>query len=62
MIFMMFRYFSYLFDMLIVSNAVSIALDVPYIEWFYMIIFTIEILAYIYTYGPRKYVTYAINV
>jgi hypothetical protein len=56
------RYFAYMFDVLIVSNAVSIALDADYVEWFYLIVFTFEIFALVYTHGLRKYVSQGINM
>nr|XP_039248277.1 two pore calcium channel protein 1-like isoform X1 [Styela clava] len=48
-------YFVYAFDLLILANAVCIALDLEQTEWFFLPVFMIEIALRMYAVGPREY-------
>ena len=54
--FICFRFFRYFFDLAIAINAVFIATDVTEAEWFFLALFTVEIMLKFYVYGPRRFV------
>lgn len=45
------KYFRYFFDLMILLNAFLIAFDISDAEWFFLALFTIEILLKMYTFG-----------
>ncbi|XP_012942639.1 two pore calcium channel protein 1 [Aplysia californica] len=47
--------FRYLFDFLIVINAVFIAIDLDVADWFFLSIFTVEILCKLYVFGAKEF-------
>ncbi|XP_046384151.1 two pore calcium channel protein 1-like [Ischnura elegans] len=49
------KYFRYLFDAVIVINAICIALNVTMAEWFFLSVFTLEIMLKLYTFGSREF-------
>ncbi|XP_071440962.1 uncharacterized protein [Hetaerina americana] len=49
------KYFRYLFDAVIVINAICIALDITMAEWFFLSVFTLEIILKLYTFGSREF-------
>lgn len=49
------KFFRYFFDLAIVVNAVFIAVEVPVAEWFFLALFTLEIILKLYAYGARKF-------
>ena len=49
------RFFRYAFDLLITINAFFIGFDVDEADWFFLVIFTIEIVLKLYVYGPRQF-------
>ncbi|XP_078484181.1 two pore calcium channel protein 1-like [Ciona intestinalis] len=51
--------FVYLFDLLILMNAVCIAFDWESTEWFFLSIFIVEILLRMYTLGPKEYFSFS---
>lgn len=55
-------FFRYLFDLLILVNAIVIGLDVNEAEWFFLTVFTLEILLKIYTFGFVRFIKQAWNV
>lgn len=54
--------FRYVFDLLILINAILIGLDVNEAEWFFLTVFTLEILLKIYTFGFIRFIKQAWNV
>ncbi|XP_077522773.1 uncharacterized protein LOC144133504 isoform X2 [Amblyomma americanum] len=55
-------FFRYLFDLLILINAVVIGLDVYEAEWFFLTVFSAEILLKIYAFGFIRFIKQAWNV
>ncbi|XP_064464034.1 uncharacterized protein LOC135375234 isoform X1 [Ornithodoros turicata] len=55
-------FFRYLFDLLILVNAIVIGLDIHEAEWFFLTVFTLEILLKIYTFGFVRFIKQAWNV
>lgn len=51
------KYFRYIFDTIIIANAVVILAEVDYVEWGFLAIFTIEILLKIYAFGFYMFIT-----
>eukprot|EP00039_Didymoeca_costata_P013237 m.198064 g.198064 ORF g.198064 m.198064 type:complete len:785 (-) comp15714_c0_seq20:2647-5001(-) len=49
------RYFTHFFDLVIIVNAILIAVDVDDLEPVFLTMFTLEILLKVYTYGPRRF-------
>ena len=47
--------FRYFFDFIIVLNAVCMAFDFTGAEWFFLALFTLEILLKLYTFGPHAF-------
>ncbi len=56
------RFFRYFFDLLIVVNAVCMAVNFDDAEFFFLSIFTLEILLKLYTHGPVAFFTNAWDV
>ncbi|XP_075555699.1 uncharacterized protein LOC142588108 isoform X3 [Dermacentor variabilis] len=56
------RFFRYLFDLLILVNAIVIGLDVYEAEWFFLTVFSVEILLKIYAFGFIDFMKQAWNV
>lgn len=56
-----FRYFRYFIDALIVANTITIAVEYHKFEWAFLVIFTIEIILKVYTYGLMKFLSSAWN-
>ncbi|ESO94329.1 hypothetical protein LOTGIDRAFT_232558 [Lottia gigantea] len=54
--------FRWFFDFLIFINAFFIAFDVDKSDWFFLVIFTIEIFLKVYTYGPKNFATRFWNI
>jgi len=50
------KYFRYLFDAIILANAIVILAEVDYIEWAFLAIFTIEIFLKIYAFGFHMFI------
>eukprot|EP00096_Caligus_rogercresseyi_P003977 TRINITY_DN1807_c0_g1_i1.p1 TRINITY_DN1807_c0_g1~~TRINITY_DN1807_c0_g1_i1.p1 ORF type:complete len:620 (-),score=138.88 TRINITY_DN1807_c0_g1_i1:1648-3507(-) len=48
-------WFRYVFDLIIIVNAFFIAFDLDGAEWYFLILFTLEILLKLYTFGPRLF-------
>uniref|UniRef100_A0A6G5ABW2 Putative two pore calcium channel protein 3 n=1 Tax=Rhipicephalus microplus TaxID=6941 RepID=A0A6G5ABW2_RHIMP len=55
-------FFRYLFDLLILVNAIVIGLDVYEAEWFFLTVFSIEIMLKIYAFGFVQFMKQAWNV
>ncbi|XP_037575073.1 two pore calcium channel protein 1 isoform X1 [Dermacentor silvarum] len=55
-------FFRYLFDLLILVNAIVIGLDVYEAEWFFLTVFSVEILLKIYAFGFIQFMKQAWNV
>jgi len=51
------KYFRYIFDAIILINAIVILTDLDYIEWGFLAIFTLEILLKIYAFGFRMFIS-----
>ena len=49
------RYFVYLFDLVIFANAIFIALERNDVEVLFLVLFNIEMLLKLYTYGFKKF-------
>ncbi|KAG8201376.1 hypothetical protein JTE90_016851 [Oedothorax gibbosus] len=49
------KYFRYFFDLMILLNAVLIAFDISDAEWFFLVLFTIEIIMKMYTFGAQHF-------
>ena len=49
------RFFRYLFDLMIAINALFIALDLDVADWFFLVVFAIEILCNLYVAGIKEY-------
>ncbi|XP_041352429.1 two pore calcium channel protein 1-like [Gigantopelta aegis] len=49
------RFFRYSFDFMIFINAFFIAFDVDNADWFFLSIFTVEIILKMYTFGPKYF-------
>lgn len=45
------KYFRYFFDLMILLNAFLIALDISDAEWFFLVLFTLEIILKMYSFG-----------
>ncbi|KAH9509193.1 hypothetical protein Btru_049330 [Bulinus truncatus] len=56
------KFFRFLFDFLIVVNAIFIAIDLDVADWFFLSIFTFEILSKLYVLGGREFVSHFWNV
>ncbi|XP_067942025.1 two pore calcium channel protein 1-like [Watersipora subatra] len=56
------KFFRYFFDFAITVNAVFIALDITEAEWFFLALFTLEILLKLYVYGPVRFVSQLWNI
>ena len=57
-----FRFYRYFFDFAIVVNAVIIAVSLDEAEWFFLALFTLEILLNLYVYGPWNFIKSFWNV
>ncbi|KAH7972504.1 hypothetical protein HPB52_012730 [Rhipicephalus sanguineus] len=55
-------FFRYLFDLLILVNAIVIGLDVYEAEWFFLTVFSVEIMLKIYAFGFVQFMKQAWNV
>ena len=51
------RFFRYFFDLLIVVNAVCMAVNFDDAEWFFLAVFTLEIILKLYVLGPVAFFT-----
>ncbi|XP_055926309.1 two pore calcium channel protein 1-like isoform X2 [Argiope bruennichi] len=49
------KYFRYFFDLMILLNAFLIALDITDAEWFFLALFTLEIILKMYTFGTQHF-------
>ncbi|XP_076441597.1 uncharacterized protein LOC143280798 [Babylonia areolata] len=49
------RYFRYAFDLLIFVNAFFIGFDVDQADWFFLAVFTLEIVLKLYVFGPQQF-------
>ena len=49
------RFFRYLYDLLILANAICIGADFDVLEWFFLGAFILEILLKMYALGPVKF-------
>ncbi|GBM49311.1 Two pore calcium channel protein 1 [Araneus ventricosus] len=49
------KYFRYFFDLMILLNAFLIAFDITDAEWFFLALFTVEILFKMYTFGVQYF-------
>ena len=56
------KYFRYVFDAIILINAIVILSDLDYIEWGFLAIFTLEILLKIYAFGFAMFITKYWNI
>lgn len=56
------RLFRYLFDLLILVNAILIGMHLDKAEWFFLTVFTLEILLKMYTFGFVRFIQQAWNV
>ncbi|XP_019647595.1 PREDICTED: two pore calcium channel protein 1-like [Branchiostoma belcheri] len=56
------RFFRYFIDLAVVANAVCIALDQDDAEWFFMVLFILEILLKFYVFGLKKFFRSAMNI
>lgn len=56
------RFFRYFVDLLIVANTVTIAVEYHKLEWAFLVIFTLEIVFKIYTYGLKLFLSSAWNM
>lgn len=54
--------FRYLFDLLILVNAILIGMHLDKAEWFFLTVFTLEILLKMYTFGFVRFIQQAWNV
>ncbi|CAB4055436.1 TPCN3 [Lepeophtheirus salmonis] len=49
-------WFRYVFDLIIIVNAFFIAFDLDGAEWYFLVLFTLEIILKVYTFGPKLFV------
>ncbi|KAJ8045211.1 Two pore calcium channel protein 1 [Holothuria leucospilota] len=56
------RFFGFFFDLLIVANAILIGFRIEYLEWFFLTIFSVEIVLKLYALGLYCYFTNLWNV
>jgi len=56
------KYFRYIFDAIILINAIVILSDLDYIEWGFLAIFTLEIILKIYAFGFRMFISKYWNI
>ncbi|BFZ06995.1 hypothetical protein BsWGS_10034 [Bradybaena similaris] len=56
------RFFRYIFDFLILVNAVFIAVDLENADWFFLSIFAVEIICKLYTLGGKEFFEHFWNV
>ena len=62
--FIIFRYrlFVYFFDLVIMVNAICIGISEDTSEMVFLILFNVEIVLKIYTYGPKEFASKAWNM
>ena len=56
------RLFIAVFDLFILANAITIVVRDNTIAWIFWSAFLIEMMLKIYTYGPKRYLSYALNL
>ncbi|KAI8787824.1 two pore calcium channel protein 1 [Biomphalaria glabrata] len=56
------RVFRYWFDLLIIVNAVFIAIDLDAADWFFLAMFTVEILSKLYVLGGKEFMSRFWNI
>ncbi|KAL8589847.1 hypothetical protein ACOMHN_020850 [Nucella lapillus] len=56
------KFFRYSFDLLIFVNAFFIGFDVDEADWFFLAMFTVEIMLKLYVYGPQQFTVRLWNI